>query len=37
MYKENGNTIAEGSFDELIPEYHGEYNFSHKFDKTNTI
>ena len=37
MYKENGNTIAEGAFDELIPEHHGEYNFPHKFDKTNTI
>ena len=30
MYKENGNTIAEGAFDELIPEYDGEYNFSQK-------
>ena len=27
MYKENGNTIAEGAFDELIPEYNGEYIF----------
>ena len=30
MYKENGNLIAEGAFDELIPEYDGDYNFSHK-------
>ena len=30
MYKENGNTIAEGAFDELIPEFHGEYIFPHK-------
>ena len=37
IYKENGDTIFEGAFDELIPEYHGEYNFPHKFDKTNTI
>ena len=30
MYKEDGNTIAEGAFDELIPKYNGEYKFSHK-------
>ena len=27
MYKEDGNTIAEGAFDELIPEYNGEMIF----------
>ena len=27
MYKENGNTIAAGAFDELIPEYNGEMIF----------
>ena len=27
MYKENGDTIAEGAFDELIPEYNGEMIF----------
>ena len=43
MYKEMSRgcnycyEIAEGAFDELIPEHHGEYIFPHKFDKTNTI
>ena len=33
MYKENGDTIAEGAFDELIPEYDGDVEwkeYSHK-------
>ena len=38
MYKEEDKTIAKGAFDELVPEYSGEYRFDdEEFDKKEVL